>query len=85
MATGSTRRGAAAPGLGHKAESREATHCAGAAVDHFNERSVFRAQSGLLHRCITLLLLLHGIHSANMFFMMGVADPLAPPFSPHVG
>ena len=54
MATGSSRRGAVAPGLGRQTESREATRCAGAAVDHFNERSDFSAQSEQLHRCNTV-------------------------------
>ena len=78
MATGSARRGAVAPGLGCQAKSREAAHCAGAAVDHFNERSDFSAQSKLLHRCNTFLHMLQGINSACMFFMMGMAGLLAP-------
>ena len=69
MATGSSQRGAVAPGLGRQAESREATRCAGAAVDHFNERSDFSAQSEQLHRCNTVLHMLQGINSACMCFL----------------
>ena len=78
MATGSSQRGAVAPGLGRQAESREATRCAGAAVDHFNERSVFSARSEQLHRCSKVLHMLQSNNSACMFFVLGMAGLPAP-------